>query len=58
MCVDRPQYTVLQGLSLPGVICSVQGGGSEDLRGERSRGRPPLENTACGREGSRGAARY
>lgn len=46
LCVSQPQYTVLHGLSLPGVICSVQGGGSGDLRGERSRGRSILKNTA------------
>lgn len=60
-CVSWPQYTVLQGLSLPGVICSVQGGGSEDLRGERSRGRSLLKNTASPKDecqGNRGAARY
>lgn len=44
--VSQPRHTVLQGFSLPGVICSVQGGGSEDLRGERSRGRSLPKNAA------------
>lgn len=45
-CVSWSQYTVLQGLSLPGVICFVQAGGSEDLRGERLRGHSLFKNTA------------